>query len=652
MLEERRQFPRLVPSTPLFVSMDEAKGGLLLDLCEGGLAVASLVPRNLDDVVSVTFDLPEGVGHIEAKARVAWTRDSGHLTGVRFMDLDEVSHQQLSEWIAAGTNLRPAGSDDLDEPVIVTRSTYAQVDAIRREVRPETRTAIWPEMQVAEPKVEARPVAAAAAGAAAGSKGGQEMVTPELSMETIAELERIEAAEKAAAAMETSGRLFPEPTVEEDEPVRVEQYGATETDDIEAAGVGELEVEEGAEVGFVAPVEEVEEELEIPEMGMMAEAPVTVEPAAMASEPAVAAEPAATTESMELEEAVAVPEHAVVAPERAVPVQDQAAIEAAEEESTTAGSTNRAEWVEHVAQMEDVAPMELRLDAGSQALPPDAETVGWASDAVGWVQEIAEKRITAPEEAEFDGVFVPEDAMAARTSRVGKSRHTIELVLAVVLLTWALVFLGYQMGSTGANQATRDLSAGKAGGGSTAASAVRVEPGKTGASAGAPTTSAEAFPEMSPVPPITRTGKVSIPDLKTNGAALETPGVSPSRSGASVAAVKTPAPAVASAPPRATANVTPGASGGSQVLAGPAPTMNSGVVLQVGAMKMEGNATALMQDLKKKKFSAFVYRHGSDNLYRVGVGPFGDKDASAKVKSELQKNGYTAITAKWEKDKG
>src|SRR5580698_2669890 len=158
MLEERRQFPRLVPSTPLFVSMDDAKSGL---------SVASLVPRNLDDVVSLAFDLPEGVGHIEAKAQIAWTRDSGHLTGVRFMNLDEVSQQQLSEWIAAGTNLRPAGSEEFDEPVIVTRSTYAQVDAIRREVRPETRTAIWPEMQVAEPKVEVRPVAAAAAGAAA-----------------------------------------------------------------------------------------------------------------------------------------------------------------------------------------------------------------------------------------------------------------------------------------------------------------------------------------------------------------------------------------------------------------------------------------------------------------------------------------------------
>src|ERR1700753_1317898 len=126
MLEERRQFPRLVPSTPLFVSMDDAKSGLLLDLCEGGLAVASLVPRNLDDVGSLAFGLPEGVGHIEAKAQIAWTRDSGHLTGVRFMNLDEVSQQQLSEWIAAGTNLRPAGREGLGEPIIVARCAVSE----------------------------------------------------------------------------------------------------------------------------------------------------------------------------------------------------------------------------------------------------------------------------------------------------------------------------------------------------------------------------------------------------------------------------------------------------------------------------------------------------------------------------------------------
>ena len=135
MVEERRQHQRLVPNAPLFISLDDCKSGLLLDLCAGGLAVASLVPRNLDDVVSLAFDLPEGVGHIEAKATIAWTRDSGHLTGVRFVDLDDASQQQLSEWISTGTNLRLAPISEDVEPVLMTRSTYAQVDPISEEMQ-------------------------------------------------------------------------------------------------------------------------------------------------------------------------------------------------------------------------------------------------------------------------------------------------------------------------------------------------------------------------------------------------------------------------------------------------------------------------------------------------------------------------------------
>ena len=64
-------------------------------------------------------------------------------------------------------------------------------------------------------------------------------------------------------------------------------------------------------------------------------------------------------------------------------------------------------------------------------------------------------------------------------------------------------------------------------------------------------------------------------------------------------------------------------------------------------MRVENNASALVQDLKKKKFPAFVYQHGKDNLYRVGVGPYGDKDSSSRVKSELEKDGYKTITSKW-----
>ena len=603
MLEERRQFPRLVPSTPLFVSMDDAKSGLLLDLCEGGLAVASLVPRNLDDVFSLAFDLPEGVGHIETKAQVAWTRDSGHLTGVRFMELDEVSQQQLSEWIAAGTNLRPAGSEEVDEPVIVTRSTYAQVDAIRRQVRHETRTGLWPEMQMeTPPQVETPSIE---------SKSEESALAGEMAMGTVAEAEPIEPVEQPAtamdeSAMEMTGTLFPETreqveaeTEETERPLTArmsftEMAAEPNAEESPAAETAEAqEIEEAGTKGSVEAKRELEANEEIlanPEMGM-------VEPATT---------PEAASNAAFIEAAPAIP-----------------------------GSTSRAEWVEHVAQMED-SPLDLRLDAGRQTLPPDAETVGWASDAVGWVQEIAEKRVTAPEEAEFDGVFTPVERTAKRPI---KSRHTIELVLAVVLLTWALVFLGYQMGSTGANQATRDLSSPKTVGGTNATTSSKAEPSKAGAPLVAPTTSGEAFPEMSPIPPISAGRR---PTPASNSASFETPAPPPSR-GSVTATPKTPA----SAQTETTHLVAE-----TSVLADGTPSMSSGVVLQVGAMKMEGNATALVQDLKKKKFSAFVYRQGNDNLYRVGVGPFGDKDASAKVRSELQKNGYPTITAKWSRDKG
>jgi cell division septation protein DedD len=616
MLEERRQFPRLVPSTPLFVSMEDAKSGLLLDLCEGGLAVASLVPRNLDDVFSLAFDLPEGVGHIEATAQVAWTRDSGHLTGVRFMNLDEVSQQQLSEWIAAGTNLRPAGSEEVDEPVIVTRSTYAQVDAIRREVRPESRPDLWMDAEpMRKPQVDTHAIDNKIEAPAAPTEMAMEAVAEPGVLETT-ETSTPAAEEKAAPAMEMTGTLFPDSSAE----VESEPDAHKNTPPFTAKmSFTEMDGDEPSITEAPSAVEDVVE----PEI----EAPFDAKPLAAAGE---------TTDvgfgipEMEMAETSAKPEP-VAAPESAMTV------EMAADELETPGSTNRAQWVEHIAQMEEI-PAGARFDAGHQPLPPDSEIVGWASDAVGWVQEIAEKRVSAPEEAEFDGMFPVESGAMAKAGRTTRSRYTIELVLAVVLLTWALVFLGYQMGSTGASRTAHDLTTPKPAVNGAAPANAKGDVAKPGNPSTASFSSAESFPEMSPVPPISR-GRSSV--APSNSAGIEIPAPAPNRSAA--VAPKTPAPS-----PHETAR----ASAETTVLEGPSPAINSGVVLQVGAMKMEGNATALMQDLKKKKFSAFVYRHGNDNLYRVAVGPFGDKDASAKVKSELQKNGYPAITAKWVKDKG
>jgi cell division septation protein DedD len=101
MVPERRQFARLTPRAPLFVHLDESKRGLVLDVGEGGLAVASLVPTSPDEIISLAFDLPEADVHIQAKAEIAWTRDSGHLSGARFVDLADASRQQLEQWVSA-----------------------------------------------------------------------------------------------------------------------------------------------------------------------------------------------------------------------------------------------------------------------------------------------------------------------------------------------------------------------------------------------------------------------------------------------------------------------------------------------------------------------------------------------------------------------
>jgi cell division septation protein DedD len=94
------------------------------------------------------------------------------------------------------------------------------------------------------------------------------------------------------------------------------------------------------------------------------------------------------------------------------------------------------------------------------------------------------------------------------------------------------------------------------------------------------------------------------------------------------------------------------------VEASPAPVPNprpssvpslgdSGVVLQVGAMKVEENADTMAQDLQKRNFPAFVFRHGGDQLYKVAVGPYSDADATVKVKENLEKQGFKPIQRRW-----
>lgn len=135
MVQDRRQYQRLVPNSPLLVCLGESKGGFLFDLCEGGLAVNGLAPESRNEIISLAFDLPEDNGHIQARAEITWTSDSGHRTGLRFVELADTSRQRLREWVSArgvpaslaATEKGPA------QPVFATHATDALVSPFSQE---------------------------------------------------------------------------------------------------------------------------------------------------------------------------------------------------------------------------------------------------------------------------------------------------------------------------------------------------------------------------------------------------------------------------------------------------------------------------------------------------------------------------------------
>jgi cell division septation protein DedD len=66
-------------------------------------------------------------------------------------------------------------------------------------------------------------------------------------------------------------------------------------------------------------------------------------------------------------------------------------------------------------------------------------------------------------------------------------------------------------------------------------------------------------------------------------------------------------------------------------------------LLQVAALRMESEANAIANDLRKKKFPAFVQKPQGDKYYRVQVGPYTDQKAMQTAKKGLETAGFKAI---------
>jgi cell division septation protein DedD len=66
-------------------------------------------------------------------------------------------------------------------------------------------------------------------------------------------------------------------------------------------------------------------------------------------------------------------------------------------------------------------------------------------------------------------------------------------------------------------------------------------------------------------------------------------------------------------------------------------------LLQVAALRADSDAIAVANELRRKKFPAFVQNPQGDKYYRVQVGPYTDQKSMQAAKKNLESAGFRAI---------
>jgi DedD protein len=204
--------------------------------------------------------------------------------------------------------------------------------------------------------------------------------------------------------------------------------------------------------------------------------------------------------------------------------------------------------------------------------------------------------------------------------RVLESRHLVGLFLGVVLLCGVFFTLGYVMGKT------------QYGGAVHAASSPDLD---------SPVRTGRARPAPADTPAATPATNASEWDFygkkQDDDEHLQSPAKSDSPWLSSPAAKPAPA-AVAKPAPENRVREVPAAARFR------APRIARGsIVLQVAALRHQGDALAMAEMLQQKRFPSFVVTPASDNFYRVQVGPYRNERAAESARSALERAGFKAI---------
>ena len=113
---ERRQSPRHPVRPTEYIEIGDSNGGIILDISEGGMAVASAQALVGKQTLLFRFQLPRTNETIETSGEINWIGETKKRAGVRFVDLPLAARKQIQKWIdseiSAHTNgdKKPNGS--------------------------------------------------------------------------------------------------------------------------------------------------------------------------------------------------------------------------------------------------------------------------------------------------------------------------------------------------------------------------------------------------------------------------------------------------------------------------------------------------------------------------------------------------------------
>jgi hypothetical protein len=100
-MRDRRLQMRTTPASRSYVALGGTNSGMVLNISETGMALATDEPLVVDDhLPRICLKLPSSGKNIEISAQIVWLAESKKSAGIRFVDLTAETRDQISNWLA------------------------------------------------------------------------------------------------------------------------------------------------------------------------------------------------------------------------------------------------------------------------------------------------------------------------------------------------------------------------------------------------------------------------------------------------------------------------------------------------------------------------------------------------------------------------